>query len=425
MVVSRLSFVDKLRGLKNAVFWRSFLAVNKISAKVFQVEPRRYREVRYWCNSRSLIEEILDSNPAISRLDKEKNYFLLHASYGDKWCILSFLGEHFKLYPNSYVITCHSDRELIRIFFGVATTDTRFIFISQNDLDTLSGYFRPVSLTTVPLADMWYTDGCKMTVTPFFVDHGLPPGTIRHLHVVYYPYFNELYNLHGVSYATLMKLILYLPAAARPSPPVFYSAQDYRAAKAIVNEIPASVTSRRHAPAVLFNAVNFSQASLSLSQISLLSSALEDNGYRVLLNVSQSADSEEFASLVATRHPEAVLVSIPPTLLALVCDNVHAVIGVLGGAMNVAVQFSRSHVLSLQTPAMFTGCSEDELLGEWGKENIWTWVDQDWPCLHPGRVVVNTFIGDPSVLSDESLAHALHSFLIQLPTPEPTPMNDL
>jgi hypothetical protein len=223
-----------------------------------------------------------------------------------------------------------------------------------------------------------------MIVTSFFLDHGLPPGAFRHLHIVYYPYFNELSGLHGVSYATLLKVLLYLPAATKSSLPAYYSEHDYLAAKGISRSSSLNASSPL-LPAVLFNVVNFSQVPLATAQICLLTSLLEDHGYRVLLNVTQSADFEELTSLVASNHREAVFVSVPPTLLALVCDKVHAVIGVLGGAMNVAVQFSGSHVLSLQTPAMFTGCSEDELLGEWGKEKIWEWVDQDWPCLHPGH----------------------------------------
>ena len=100
--------------------------------------------------------------------------------------------------------------------------------------------------------------------------------------------------------------------------------------------------------------------------------------------------------------------------MALVYNNVDAVVGVLGGAMNVAVQFSKAHILSLQTPAIFTGCSEDELYREWGKENYWKWVDQDWPCMHPGRVLENRFIGNPKLLSDETLASEILCFLAMI-----------
>lgn len=405
------SFIDRLREWKHKAFWRSFLAINKVYAKIFSCKLGRCRELTRLKDFRTYsFEDILTLSPAIASLNKDKNYFLLHASYGDKWLILSFLPEHFNLYPNSFVIACHQDRGLIEIFLGPSITADRFIFIDQEHLNNLSSFFRPVSMISMPLADIWYTEGCKMVVTSFFLSRGLPPGSIRHLHLVHYPYFNELYSLHGVSYGTLLKVLLYLPASAKSCPPTYYSQQDYQAAK-VISCSSSSSSASPLLPAVLFNVVNFSAMPLAAAQISLLTSMLEKHGYRVLLNVSQSDGSEELSSLVVAQHRETVLVSVPPTLLALVCDNVHAVIGVLGGAMNVAVQFSGSNVLSLQTPAIFTGCSEDEFLGEWGKENIWEWADQDWPCLHPGRVVENKFIGDPEILGDADLVDAVKPFL--------------
>lgn len=413
-VIIKRSFVASLRGFKHKVIWRSFIAINNVYTKVFARELSRLK------NRLTLsFEDILTQSPAIASLDKVNNYFLLHASYGDKWSILSFLNEHFNLYSHSFVIACHQDRGLIEIFLGPSITTERFIFIDRDSLDHLSSFFRPVSMISMPLADTWYTEGCKHTLTSFLIDNGLPPGTIRHLHFVYYPYFNELYNLHGVSYGKLLKLILYLPAAAKSCSPAYYSEKDHLAAKDISNSSSFS-TSSPCFPAVLFNVVNFSHMPLAASQICLVISTLEIHGYRVLLNVTQSTDSEDLASFVSY-HRGAVLVSVPPSLLALVCDNVHAVIGVLGGAMNVAVQFSGSHVLSLQTPAVGTGCPEDELLGEWGKERIWEWVDQDWPCLHPGRVVENKFLGDPESLGDAELVNSIKSFLKRVGSVELAP----
>jgi hypothetical protein len=421
MLVSKLSlnqsFIYRLRRWKRTAFWWSFRVINRVYTRIFFHELSRSRDLSRSRESRRAFEDILFQNPAIASLDKQRNYFILQASFGDKWCILSFLGIHLALYPSSLVIACHQDLELIEIFLGPALTAERFIFIDQLELNHLSEFFRPVSLASMPLADISFTDRCKMLVTSFFIDHGLPPGTIRHLHIVRYPYFNELYSLHGVSYATLLKILLYLPASAKSVLPAYYNERDRAAAKDIASRVYSSGGDSAMLPAILVNVVNFSQAALSASQISFLVSTLEACGYRVLLNVSQCADSQELASLLASRDCQAVHVSIPSALLALVCDSVHAVIGVLGGAMNVAVQFSKAHVLSLQTPAMFTGCSEDELFGEWGKERIWKWVDRDWPCLYPGRLVVNRFIGDPSAISTELLAHVLHSFLRQLPHP--------
>ena len=414
ILTSSRSLLAKLRGLKQKAFLQIFPTINKFYTRIFLRELSQSREPTLLNDFRTFtFYDILTRFPAIASLNKDKNYFLLHASYGDKWCILSFLPEHFNIYPNSFVLACHQDRGLIEIFLGPTVTANRCIFIDQKTLINLSFYFRPLSRLSMPLADGSYSDSDKLIVTSFFINHGLPPGSIRHLHLVYYPYFNELFSLHGVCYGTLLKVLLYLPASSNSCLPAFYSEQDLQAAKTISGCSGLSVASPL-LPAVLLNVVNFSHASLSTAQISLLVSMLEALGYRVLLNVTQSSRSEEFVSLVAAQHREAVLVSVPPSLLALVCDNVHAVIGVLGGAMNVAVQFSGSHVLSLQTSAMFTGCSEDELCGEWGKEKIWEWYNKCWPCLHKGRVVENKFIGNPETLGDCELINAIRPFLDQI-----------
>ena len=404
-------FIGRLRGWKQRAFWRAFLTINRVYTKIFSRELIQFHGPLPLKDFRTFsFEDILSRSPAISSLNKEKNYFLLHASYADKWSILSFLPEHFSLYSSSFVIASHQDRGLIEIFLGPSITAERFIFIDRDSLNQLSSFFRPVSMLSMPVADTWHKEGCMHTLTPFFNDNGLPPSTFRHLHFVDYPYFTELFNLHGVEYGILLKTLLYLPATAKVSLPKYYSQQDYDEARAI-SEVSSSGTFSPLLPAVLFNVVNFSNTPLAPTQISLLTSTLEAHGYRVLLNVTQGSGFEELATLVAANHRDAVFVSVPPTLLALVSDNVHAVIGVLGGAMNVAVQFSGSPVLSLQTSAIGTGCSDDELYGKWGKKRHWEGYNKDWPCLHPGRVVENKFIGDPETLGDVELVNAIKPFL--------------
>jgi hypothetical protein len=68
-------------------------------------------------------------------------------------------------------------------------------------------------------------------------------------------------------------------------------------------------------------------------------------------------------------------------------------------------------LLSLQTPALGTGCAEEDLFAGKAKRNLWKLADQDWPCLHPGRIMQNEYVGDPAVLSCEKLAATIKVFL--------------
>ena len=61
---------------------------------------------------------ILAAFPELQELDRRLNYFLLHASFGDKWFILSLLPAHFENYPTSRVIAGTKDRELVELFVG-------------------------------------------------------------------------------------------------------------------------------------------------------------------------------------------------------------------------------------------------------------------------------------------------------------------
>ena len=361
------------------------------------------------------LKRVIARHPALQELDlnTELNYFILDASFGDKWNILSLLSQHLALYSSSRIIAAFPDHSLIGIFVPVDLIHERFLFISQAQIRRVAKYFGPKSMLSAPIAAAHSMPGCAATVTSYFIKMGLPPSSIRHLHLVNYPYFNDLHNLYGISYASLQKIILYLPASARPQMPAFYTDEDLKLARAIAN--PQMVDSKEsEAPAIVINTVNFSQATLSHKQLSHIIQIIIAKGYRVLLNTTQAPAQRRFTKLVDA-SPLITEIQIPAHLVALVFNQSHAVIGVLGGAMNVAVQFSNCHVLSLQTPALWTGCSEDELYGPWGKENIWKWVDQDWSCLHPNRIVENCFIGDPSLLPNEILGKVIDGFFEKLP----------
>ena len=350
--------------------------------------------------------------PELQELDRRLNYFLLHASFGDKWFILSLLPAHFEKYPTSRVIAGTKDKELIALFVGETCLGERFIFIDEVTLNQISSKFRPISPVSSQIIDSWSAPGCLHTITPYLLKNGLPPGTIRHLHLCYYPYFNELFNVHAVGYLTLVKTILYLPFSAKPRQPTFYRKEDYEALDRITQS-SSDPSETKNLPFILFNVVNISHQPLSLFQISLVSAIFESGGFRVIINSAQSKQRDDFLALTCNRKGLSV-VDVPPRLLALVCDAAYAVIGVLGGAMSIAAHFSGTHILSLQSTSLGTGVEDDDLLADKGKGNLWIWADQDWPCLRPGRVKANEYIGDPKSLSDESLRKLIDSFLVKI-----------
>jgi hypothetical protein len=336
----------------------------------------------------------------------------LHASFGDKWFILSLLPAHFEKYPTSRVIAGTKDKELIELFVGETCLRERFIFIDEATLNQISGKFRPISPVSSQIIDSWSAPDCLHTITPYLLKNGLPPGTIRHLHLCYYPYFNELILLHAVGYTTLQKTILYLPFSTKPQQPTFYRKEDYEELDRIIGS-SSDPSETKNLPFILFNVVNFSHKPLALFQISLACALFEAAGYRVIINSAQSKQRDDFLALTCNRKSLSV-VDVPPRMLALVSNAAYAVAGVLGGAMSITACFSSTHTLSLQSTALGTGCEDDGLYADRGKGNLWLWHDQDWPCLHPGRVMANEYIGDPESLSDALLRQLIDSFIVKI-----------
>lgn len=389
-----------LKEIKTKIYKRGYIYFEKKSKKYSpeaideKNKPFNYNDAR-----------ILSENKCLKELNKSLNYFILSASFADKWFILSFLKQHLLLYKSSKIISYAKDIEIIKLFIPENLIKERFIFLGEEELGSLSQFFRPISRVSTQIADSWYTEGCEHTITPFLIKNGLPPGTIRHLHEVYYPYFNELACVHGVSRGILMRTILYLPSSAQSQQSLRYSTEDFKNAYEIIGQ-----KNDKADPFILFNIVNFSHVEFSIKRITEISCLLSKKKFTVLLNIAESKltanEKKELSDI-----PGVKLIAIPGKLLALVSSKAFAVIGVLGGAMNIAAQFSDAHLLSFQTPARGIGVPEEELLGKWGKEKMWEWWDQDWPCIFKGRVIINKFVGDPEELQMQNLANIINIFI--------------
>lgn len=353
---------------------------------------------------------IISLMPCLRCLNPNLNYFVLHASYGDKWLILSMLGAHFEFYPQSRVLADFDDRPLVDIFFESSVIASRFIFIERSSLRKLNSFFGPKSRMTQQLTD-WSEVSSGLSITPFLLNNGLPAGTLRSLHIVYYPYFVDLMYLHGVSYGSQLKAIMYLPFSAMPVKPSFYNAVHLQRLAALLDfdNFKYSQYEGKN-KLVLINPVNFSHLSLNDSQLEALIIRILANGFTVIINYAQGVCPDNISNLAKENHLIKI-VSIPSDLMPLVSCTVSAVIGVLGGAMSVAALFGCAHILSLQTSAYYVGCDDEDFLPNWFGDKLWKWNHQDWPCMYEGRIIENKWIGDPFHLSNCELKLLVDSFL--------------
>jgi len=143
------------------------MLVSPIYERIFaaQLKPDLYS-----LSSQEILSEFVEFN----ELDRQLNYFVLHASFGDKWFILSLIQVHLDYYPASRVIAAATDRGLVELFVGKEVAAEKFIFIEQATLNRLSSYFRPISKVSTQIADSWFAPGCLHTVAPYLLQNGLP-----------------------------------------------------------------------------------------------------------------------------------------------------------------------------------------------------------------------------------------------------------
>lgn len=331
-------------------------------------------------------------------------YFLFYASFGDKWLIASFLESFFDAYPKVRIVASELDREFLRIFVGSQRLGANFIFLSQETIVKFSDNIIPGSAITDPI----FINPKSQSQTDDLLLQGFPPGILRHMHLVKYPYFSDLLLEHGVSYAALQKMILYLPSAVKSKRPAHFCDSDF----VLVEEIFPFSSRKNDNKIVLFNIYNITHLGLTYEQIEKILRIFESREIEVCVNVTNYPFQDRIKNIIAP-FSGVYLVEIPGHVYSLFSQRVDGVFGVMGGAMNATVQFSDTHCLSLHASSesfkknfytIFGGKFSDS------KENVWKYYDQDWPSLFPDRFIENIDIGNPSDFPDEELTQLVFRF---------------
>lgn len=334
-------------------------------------------------------------------LDPEFSYFILQASFGDKWYILSYFPELLHFQKKVKIIASTSDKQLIRIFIGEEQLERSIIFWEASKIEELSSRMSPLSEET----DQLWVDLNQLVQTNAVIEKGFPPNSVRHLHIVKYPYFSDLHLVHGVPYDTLLKMLLYLPGSSRPVQPIHYKPEDVEQANAILAPF------RNHGPCkiVIFNVVNISHLPLSFEQIELIIKEFEQYEIRVLLNLTGHSDGQNLKDLLSD-FKWADFILIPGHLMAMIFEQVNGVFGVMGGAMTVSVYFSRCHVLSLHSDAVGFNLTTSNVYAGKYADNLWKIEEETRPFLFEGRSVENIEVGNPKDIDINYLKQIVSCF---------------
>lgn len=340
-----------------------------------------------------------------ANLDPRYSYFILHASFGDKWCILSFMREFLIIQKNTRILASKKDEELIRIFLGTELTINSIIQLEESDINFISSIITPVSLSSMYI----WQNTSLVTQTEAITAGGFPKNAIRHLHLVKYPYFSDLHLIHGISYATCIRMILSMPSDSVPSQPIFYTEKDKKEAEKLINNVK-----NRHAKKIiLFNAYNISHQSLDEDKLYCVIKVFEKHNIQVIVNVSGHPAPDKI-QIILDQTKMSVKITAPGHLLAIISNQCDAVVGVIGGAMNVAVQFTSSHILSFYKNGIGYDFPLNKLFGGHYSDNIWRLYDKDWPSFMDHRVIKFIDFSNTSSLTSENLTLEVENFIHEI-----------
>jgi hypothetical protein len=228
------------------------------------------------------------------------------------------------------------------------------------------------------------------------------------MHLVKYPYFSDLLLEHGVSYADLQKMILYLPSEIKPQRPSYFCKHD----SDLLEEIFPFSSYKNGKKIILFNIYNITHLGLTFEQITNILTMFESKEIDVCVNVTNYPFQEKIKQITSP-FSGVHLVEIPGHIYSIFSQRVDGVFGVMGGAMNVTVQFSDTHCLSLHAASeSFKKTFQTIFGGKFSgtRENIWNYYDQDWPSLFPGRIIENVDIGFPADFPNKELERLVFRF---------------
>jgi hypothetical protein len=167
------------------------------------------------------------------------------------------------------------------------------------------------------------------------------------------------------------------------------------------------------AGSILFNVYNISHYGFDANQISAIVNRFDFHNIQVVMNVTGHPSPEEIERILDSSKM-SVTVTVPRHLLALFSEKMTGIVGIIGGAMNVAVQYSTSHILTFYTNGVGYDLPLNKLFGGHHSDNIWLHYDKDWPCFTDDRVIKFTDCSKLSQLEERHLSQIIDDFVADI-----------
>ena len=227
---------------------------------------------------------------------------------------------------------------------------------------------------------------------------------LRHTRIInlnFYPYFSVLRKTYDINPIVLIKSMLYLPSDTKATWPRFFSTND-------MVEVDNLLSFQCKRPnTILYNPVNHTHYGLSIDQQHELVREIIAHDVCLLIN---SAESSSVRWL-----PDDIIESgrvhekeISAHLLPLTCSRVDGCVGIIGGAMSVALHFSLTDLLIIETKSVYGSYAGP---GKYSALDHWKRFDLDYNCMPDSRYVAHYYHDDPRSSSIDSLKKQVNKFL--------------
>jgi len=255
---------------------------------------------------------------------------ILHfnGSFGDLFFIASCIAGCNDIGRRYRIVAAEGWRSLLRVFMGRWFVDNKVEFVNAR---------KNVEIRNEVL-NKWRKYRWELTDIS---REGIPADAIMTPLMCDYPHLSILYNSGRLSYIEAVALMLgYDHREIRPKLPYWLEQKDREQVITCVGKIGLN----RKEKTCLYHPINQTNKGLPKERIKELVKRLDILGIEVVLNVAGGSDE-----IKAYYKSFSKCIDVPAHILPLVQSRFECVAGITGGALCIALEFSKTKVISVVT----------------------------------------------------------------------------
>ena len=255
---------------------------------------------------------------------KPRRIYLFVGSYGDLYDIASFLTSILTLNPDILIVADYSYYDLLRVFLGNRLLDDFVIFSSNISLQRKRQIY---SLHTNQSTSTLTTCSGIKVYSSIMADHRAVRNSFNHDHIDKVTVYNSIFSTSHM---------------CSPCLPSFFTPEDYLLVDTSLFSIREKMTSM---PSILFTVNTNTHYNFTDDQVLFIVKRFQESSVLPVLNLHGLTDSqvEIFSSICPS-------LSLQGHLMSILIQMFDCISGTMGGALNVAHDFTTTNIVSVLTP---------------------------------------------------------------------------